>query len=99
MDRQLLHLDQLLFHQGLLPQAQPQVGTVQTLVVVVAGGVQNQSFQLSFNASLNIDFQGSRLTSNGVRLLLRELDERLGFGDGVAPRRLTVLEFRSWVLD
>ncbi len=66
---------------------------------VVAGGVQNQSFQLSFNASLNIDFQGSRLTSNGGRLLLRELDERLGFGDGVAPRRLTVLEFRSWILD
>jgi hypothetical protein len=40
------------------------------------------TFQLSFNASLKIDFQGSRVTSDGGRILLvRELDERLGFGE------------------
>jgi len=38
---------------------------------------QNQSFQLSFNPSLKVDFQGSRVTSDGL-LLVRELDERLG---------------------
>ena len=40
-----------------------------------------QPFQLSFNASLKIDFQGSRVTSDGGLILVRELDERLGFGD------------------
>jgi hypothetical protein len=38
-------------------------------------------FQLSFNASLKIDFQGSRVTSDGGLILVRELDERLGFGE------------------
>src|SRR5665811_2269738 len=42
------------------------------------GEIQNQSFQLSFNASLKVDFQGSRVTSDGGLLLVRELDERLG---------------------
>ena len=45
------------------------------------GEKQNQPFQLSFNTSLNIDFQGSRVTSDGGLILLRELDERLGFGE------------------
>ena len=45
------------------------------------GGIQNQSFQLSFNASLKVDFQGSRVTSDGGLVLVRELDERLGFGE------------------
>ena len=40
-----------------------------------------QPFQLSFNASLKIDFHGSRVTSDGGLILVRELDERLGFGD------------------
>jgi hypothetical protein len=40
------------------------------------GEKQNQPFQLSFNASLKVDSQGSRLTSDGG--LVRELDERLG---------------------
>ena len=40
---------------------------------------QNQPFQLSFNASLKIDFRGSRVTSDGGLVLVRELDERLGF--------------------
>jgi len=44
------------------------------------GESQNQPFQLSFNASLRVDFQGSRVTSDGGLILIRELDERLGFG-------------------
>src|SRR5881628_1883051 len=44
------------------------------------GEKQNQPFQLSFNASLKVDFQGSRVTSDGGLILVRELDERLGFG-------------------
>ncbi len=38
---------------------------------------QNQPFQLLFNTSLNVDFQGSRLTPDGGVILVRELDERL----------------------
>jgi hypothetical protein len=45
------------------------------------GEIQNQPFPLSFNASLKIDFQGSRVTSDGGLVLVRELDERLGFGE------------------
>ena len=45
------------------------------------GEIQNQPFQLSFNASLKIDFQGSRVTSDGGLVLVRELDERLSFGE------------------
>ena len=45
------------------------------------GEKQNGPFQLSFNASLKVDFQGSRVTSDGGRILVRELDERLGFGE------------------
>ena len=42
------------------------------------GEKQNEPFQLSFNASLKVDFQGSRVTSDGGLILIRELDERLG---------------------
>jgi hypothetical protein len=42
------------------------------------GEKQSQPFQLLFNASLKVDFQGSRVTSNGGLILVRELDERLG---------------------
>ena len=45
------------------------------------GEIQNQPFQLSFNPSLRVDFQGSRVTSDGGLILVRELDERLGFGE------------------
>ena len=45
------------------------------------GESPKQLFQLSFNASLKIDFQGSRVTSDGGLILVRELDERLGFGE------------------
>jgi hypothetical protein len=42
---------------------------------------QNQPFQLSFNASLRVDLQGSRVASDGGLILVGELDERLGFGE------------------
>jgi hypothetical protein len=48
------------------------------------GEKQNQPFQLSFNVSLKVDFQGSRVTSDGGLILVRELDERLGFGELIA---------------
>src|SRR5215470_17574741 len=43
----------------------------------VVGETQNRPFQLSFNSSLKVDFQGSRVTSDGGLVLVRELDERL----------------------
>jgi len=52
------------------------------------GENQNQPFQLSFNPLLRVDFQGSRVTSDGSLVLVRELDERLGFSDLIA-RHLT----------
>ena len=45
------------------------------------GEQQYQPFQLSFNPSLKVDFQGSRVTSDGGLLLVRELDERLGLSE------------------
>jgi hypothetical protein len=42
------------------------------------GEKQNRSFQLSFNGFLRVDFQGSRVTSDGGLILIRELDEPLG---------------------
>jgi len=45
------------------------------------GEKQNQPFQLSFNPSLKVDFQGSRVTSDGGLILVRELDERLGLSE------------------
>jgi hypothetical protein len=41
----------------------------------------NLPFQLSFNSSLKVDFQGSLVTSDGGLILVRELDERLGFSE------------------
>jgi hypothetical protein len=42
------------------------------------GETQKRSFQLSFNSSLRVEFQGARVTSDGGLILVRELDERLG---------------------
>ena len=48
------------------------------------GEKQNGPFQLSFNASLKVDFQRSRVTSDSSLILVRELDERFGLGDLIA---------------
>jgi hypothetical protein len=48
------------------------------------GETANQPFQLSFNAALKVEFQGSRVTSDGGLILVRELDERLGLSDLIA---------------
>ena len=40
-----------------------------------------QGYQLSFNRFLRVGFQGLRVTSNGGLILVRELDERLGFSE------------------
>jgi len=45
------------------------------------GESAKQGFQLSFNRFLRVAFQGSRVTSDGGLILVRELDERLGFGE------------------
>src|SRR3984893_8923909 len=45
------------------------------------GETQDRPFQLSFNSSLKVDFQGSRVTSDGGLILVRELDERLGLSE------------------
>jgi predicted ribosome quality control (RQC) complex YloA/Tae2 family protein len=45
------------------------------------GEKQSQPFQLSFNSFLKVDFQGSRVTSDGGLILVRELAERFGFGE------------------
>ena len=45
------------------------------------GDKQNRPCQLSFNGLLKIDFQGSRITSDGGLILVRELDERLGLNE------------------
>ncbi len=52
------------------------------------GESQKQAFQLSFNRFLRVAFQGSRVTSNGGLILVRELDERLGF-DELVEQHLT----------
>jgi len=42
------------------------------------GETQKPPFQLSFNSSLRVEFQGAPVTSDGGLILVRELDERLG---------------------
>ena len=48
------------------------------------GEQHHEPFQLSFNSSLRVNFQGSRVTSDGGLILVRELDERLGFSELIA---------------
>ena len=55
---------------------------------MAVGEAQNRPFQLSFNSSLKVDFQGSAVTSDGGLLLVRELDERLGLSE-LMERHLT----------
>ena len=48
------------------------------------GGKQGRPFQPLFNASLKGAFQGPQVTADGGFILVRELDERLGFVDLIA---------------
>ena len=48
------------------------------------GDKQNLPFQLSFHGLLKVDFQGSRITSDGGLISVRELDERLGLSELIA---------------
>jgi hypothetical protein len=52
------------------------------------GETQKRPFQLSLNSSLRVEFQGARVTSDGGLILVRGLDERLGFGELIV-RHLT----------
>jgi Transposase DDE domain group 1 len=49
------------------------------------GEQHHEPFQLSFNSSLRVDVQGSRVTSDGGLMLVRELEERVGMGALIAP--------------
>lgn len=42
------------------------------------GEAQNQPFQLSFNPALKVEFQGSRVTSDGGLILTRIIAPRAG---------------------
>jgi hypothetical protein len=57
------------------------------------GEKQNQPFQLSFNPSLKVDFQGSRVTSDSGLLLRPEVGSKLGSNvksvDSKVPERLS----------
>jgi Transposase DDE domain group 1 len=44
------------------------------------GEKHHEPFQLSFNSSLRVDFRGSRVTSDGGLIVVRELDEWWGMG-------------------
>ena len=44
------------------------------------GEKETKPFQLTFNGLRKVDFQGSRVTSDGGLILVREWNERLGLG-------------------
>ena len=56
------------------------------------GETENQFFRLSFNLSLKVNFQGSRHTSDGGLILVRELDKRLGFSELIGQHLTAILE-------
>ena len=60
------------------------------------GESQNQPFQLSFNRFLRVDFQGSRVTSDGGLILVRELDERLGLSRLIGEHLVDSRTGRNW---
>ncbi len=41
------------------------------------GETTNEPFQLSFNTALKVEFQGSRVTSDGGLILVRELQSKI----------------------
>ena len=59
----------------------------------MVGETQDRPFQLSFNSSLKVHFQGSRASSDGELVLVRELEKRLGLSE-LVDRHLS--DFRRW---
>jgi len=67
---------------------------------VAVGERQEGSFQFSFNGRVRFDSQGARVTSDAGLLLVRELDERLGFGELIERHLTEVIDSgRRVVLD
>ena len=58
------------------------------------GEKQRKPFQPTFNGLLKVDCQGSRVTSDGCLILVRELDERLGLPHRIKMWSLTSLQQR-----
>jgi hypothetical protein len=48
---------------------------------LAVGEKGSEPFQLSFNSSLNVDFGGSRVISDGELMVAQKLNERLGIAD------------------
>ena len=48
------------------------------------GEKRDEPFEISFNASLKVNFQGLCVTSDGGLIVVRKLDEGSGFGDLIA---------------
>ena len=65
---------------------------------MAVGDTQKQPFELSFNSSLKVDFQGSRVTSDGGLVLVRELDQRLDFGELIVRHLADSRGFRRSVI-
>jgi hypothetical protein len=65
---------------------------------------RKRPFQLSFNTSLKVNFRGSRVTSDGGLVLVRELDERLGLSELMdrhlsdSRRGKNILSAHPWLL-
>jgi len=57
------------------------------------GEKQNRPLQLSFNSSLKLAFQGSRITSDSGLILVREMYERLGLSELIREHRT---DHRAW---
>ena len=58
------------------------------------GEKQRKPFRLSFNGLLKVDSHGSRVTSDGGLILVRELDEQLGLPNRIKTWSLTSLQQR-----
>jgi hypothetical protein len=57
------------------------------------GESQSRPYQLSFNRFLRVAFQGSRVTSDGGLILVRELDERFALSE---LSRITLHDQAEW---
>jgi hypothetical protein len=58
------------------------------------GEKQDQPFHLSFNASLKVDFQGSRVTPGRGLILVRELEKKTFLRNGFEKPNLGPWDFQ-----